>query len=117
MNTFYVIWLEGQGDTKCTIIDQEGWDWLYSPVGTPMPEKYRKQHTANQAEYGGFAEEYKDSLMSGSLHNDRALAIGAIINGVEASLYSDSHECHKQLKYWERVLGTTETARFEGYIY
>jgi len=126
---YYLIYLQGQGDARATVIDKESWDWIHNPdTSAPTPESIKQRYIKANAYMYQNGEEDEELLSevedlsedtSGSWDNDRALKVpGIFINGFEASLYDSPLNIADTINFWKKQLGIKDfESTFEGSIY
>jgi len=126
---YYLIFLQGQGDTQVKVVDQETWDWIFSGYNPPDPhpgknsyedktcppailERYKKAN-------GEDAEEPFPCVSVGSTDNDRALyAPGIYFGKRHLEDYTSLSEATDDIMAWKKLLGIKHWAStYEGYIY
>ena len=113
---YYLIWLQGQGDTYVKVVDDETWQWITNRNHSiPCPASVLERAKARRGEE--FEAPFETS--GSSYRNDRALyAPGIEVNGIVMDSCTDLSEAVLDIADWRRVLGiATFTDSFEGGIY
>lgn len=113
----YLVLLIGQGDIQITVLDEEAWNWLWSPMGTEMPETVKKKlRSYREKEYGPgeFSEDEIEVIYetSGSYVNDRALSLPSTVDGYKNAYCSLADFVKKIQETGDEVEDT-----WEGCIY
>jgi hypothetical protein len=117
MPKYYLIWLQGQGDTHAKVVDEESWNWITEPkLNIPTPQSIIDRYVkaeGDREEIEGF------KATSGSWKNDRALIVpGIYYKNHHLDSFSDATECMEDVSRWKKLLkikGWEDS--FEGYIY
>ncbi len=125
---YFLIWLEGQGDTHVCVVDRDSWDWIHNPdLAAPVPasamERATKRFLERKAKkpifYSHLEAPSPCNVTSGSWDNDRAIWLeGLVVDGVEMKSYTDRCEAREDLKSWRKILGIKAfDGTFQGCIY
>ena len=115
---YYLIWLQGQGDTHAKVVDEESWKWIIEKnLSAPVPQSIIDRYAKTEENTLEDIIEFKPTI--GSWENDRALITPGIFVGKEQlDTYSDSTECIEDVARWKGLLGIKKwDGNFEGYIY
>lgn len=116
---YFLIVLQGQGDTSAKIVDRDTFEWLTAPApdfdgasraeDTSCPETVRKRLAVGKI----FSTVYRPLVTCGSYENDRALLAKALI--VEGKELNFAHLV--EANAWFLARGLQPVGTFEGEIY
>jgi len=114
MGKYYMITCIGQGDTEITIVDQETWDWIFSPWPKTLKGKNSGEDIVPKAVLKKMRKWYEDDsfkpeITIGSYENDRALQAPSV-NGEKFYSMKDALKFIKDKKI--KIADS-----HEGYIY
>ena len=115
---YYLIWLEGQGDTHAKVVDEESWNWLIEKnLDAPTPQSVIDRYVEVETNSLEDIIEFKPTV--GSRENDRAIIIpGIFVNKEHLDTFSNVTECIEDAIRWKELLEVTKWDDiFEGYIY